>query len=399
MRVALLGAFGINNAGDNLEAIATKIALEKLVNDIEVHIFSPSFDYLPRSDENMGRGYSWTLVNLQKKEFWRRISDFDALIIGGGGLLVPVPEFEPFLLSGKNINLNSLPRTAWNALCSQWTPLNEPSLANWYEKVKTAVEYLDYVSVRSITTKKLLQRIGCPTEKINLVPDPVISLKIKNVKDIQDNLCNRFKINPDMILVGVSVGPELMKHPLNEFMEELSKALNIIQDRGIQVIIFPFGHIYQDDIACKALWMCCQHTLLIEDQLNAIEIWGLISMLDAYITIRYHGVIAALANGIPALALDCYLSNDTTSSKIRDLVCQTGLEEYYFSPMIAICGEAMSRSFLEDPFDRNLSNKIIGHLENLLTPTASKFWGGKQKKQDHDVMEHFKKMATVLELI
>lgn len=404
MKVGLLGAFGINNSGDNLVAIATKRGLEELIKDIDVTIFSPVFSSLAVSPEDMGEGFNWKIANLTDNDFWTKMSNFDALIIGGGGLLVPVPEFEQFLSIGNEIDRCMLPKIAWNAIGSQWSPLHEPELSGWYEKIKNAAEAVDYLSVRSLTTQKLLERVGCPVDKIRLVPDPVINLKINNIKEIQEKLRKKLNINNDIPLIGVSVGPELLKYPLKSFMQELSKALEVIQNNRRQIIIFPFGHIYGDYIACQELWKLSPKSLFIREPLNAIEIWAMVGMLDAYLSVRYHGIIAAIANGIPSLALDCYLSNDTTSSKIRDLICQTNLEGYYYSPMIATCGEAMTRSFLlpesiENYLNRTISSHIIERTENLLTTNSRRIWAATRRSQSNAALDHFEKMARALELI
>jgi polysaccharide pyruvyl transferase WcaK-like protein len=404
MRIGLLGAFGVNNAGDNLEAVAARAALKKVLPRAEISVFSILFS--PATRALMGAaGVSSPEcpvqpVDLMGPDFWRLIIEYDSLIIGGGGLLIPVPEFEPLLMEEVSVNPAQLPKTIWNALGSQWTPLADPQLTEWYAKVRRAAERVDYISVRSQTTRRLLERVGCPPERIHLVPDPVISLKIDNLAEIGNQLRETLGLDRDRPVIGISVGPELTREPLKEFLGHLAGALNQIKTswpRDAQIIIFPFGLMYGDGPACKQLAELCPRSLLVEKPLTALEIWALVSLLDAYLTVRYHGVIAGLAHGVPTLALDCYLANETLGSKLRDLAWQSGLEAYYFSPLMEIGGEPSMRSFAKLPAMGQISRKLTDRIAWLLTAEAQREWKESFKRQEKEVAAHFQRMAQVLD--
>jgi polysaccharide pyruvyl transferase WcaK-like protein len=405
MKIGLLGVFGIRNTGDNLEALATKFLLEKELGQVEVTSFSIGFS--PTALSLLGEQRSGPLeliskpVDLTQKDFWETIYRYDALIIGGGGLLAPIREFEPLLFYGSQIEPARLPKTAWNALGSIWTPLAEKKLSEWYRKVKQATEILDYLSIRSLTTQRLLERVGCPSEKIHLVPSSVIGFTIDSPEPIIAKLQSKFNINRSRPIIGVSIGPELTRPPLKEFFNELARALKQIQNtvqKNSQIIIFPVGEMYGDGLACKMLADLCPDAVLITEPLTPTDIWVLTSMFDVYVTMRYHSVVAAIAQGIPTLALDCYLDNETLGSKLRDLLWQSELEYFYFSPIIEICGEPQFRSFAKIPQNNNISKRIIERVMETLTPESKMQWQNVSQIQKVKVSNHYQMMLRALNL-
>jgi polysaccharide pyruvyl transferase WcaK-like protein len=404
-KIALLGVYGINNTGDNLEALATKSLLEKQLLQAEIKSFSVSFSPMARTllgEQRKGRLECDTLsADLTQKEFWESVSEFDALIIGGGGLLAPIPEFEPLLFSGAHIQPGRLPKTAWNAIGSIWAPLADRKLSEWYLKIKRATEIVDYISIRSLTTQRLLEHVGCPPERINLVPSLVTALTIESVEPIVDEFLSRYNIQSCKPLIGVSVGPELMRPPLKDFMGELAKALgqvkNVIPKDG-KILIFPVGEMYEDAAACKILSDLCPDALLVKENLTPTQIWGIIGKLDAYLSMRYHSIISAIAQGIPTLSLDCYLGNDSLGSKLRDLIWQSGLEQSYFSPIIEICGDPQYRSFAKIPQINNISKRLFERVIDLLVTQSKKQWMEASNNEKTKALNHLDMMIQALKL-
>ncbi|EGD47001.1 hypothetical protein Cpap_1196 [Ruminiclostridium papyrosolvens DSM 2782] len=402
MKIGLLGAYGIDNTGDNLIALATKHAVEELVNDAEITIFYPNFSKLFGNRRGDIVADGWKKVDMMSRGFWEEVSEYQALIIGGGGILLPVPEFEPFLLYGSQIDHSLLPKTAWNAIGTQWIPLAKPKISEWYKKLRTATQLLDYVSVRSATTYRILTHAECPMEKVNLVPDPVINLKFNDSEKVRASLLDKFPIDKNKQIIGVSIGPELTKPPLKDFMIDLARALNYLQKvvhRNIQIVIFPFGLMYGDSQACLQLAELCPDSILLKDVTEAKEIWELVGLMDVYLTVRLHGIVAALSHGIPALALDCYLANDTAGSKLRDFMWESELESYYLSPIISICGDPQMRSFTGTLGARNTYKDILRRIEELLIPENRTIWEKVSQKRKEEIKDYIKDMVGFLDLI
>ncbi|EPR10506.1 polysaccharide pyruvyl transferase family protein [Ruminiclostridium papyrosolvens] len=403
-KIGLLGLFGINNTGDNLEAMATKSLLEKELGDVDISCFSINLSTMARSLLGQQRRGPLECITqpayLLKEEFWESIYDYDALIMGGGGLLVPLPEYDPILLYGSQIKHERLPKTAWNAVGSIWSPLNDKKLSEWYLKIKEATEIIDYTSVRSITTQRLLELAGCATEMINRVPSLVTAMEM-SCPELINEIEVKYNLDKNKYLIGISIGSEITRPPLKQFLEELAKTLNQLQhsiSEGAKIIIFPVGEMYDDGAACKILADLCPDAYLVTEKLTPTQIWLLVGRMDAYLSMRYHSIISAIAQSVPTLALDCYLGNETLGSKLRDLMWESELEEFYFSPIIEICGEPQLRSFAKIPQSNNISKRLTQRITYLLSPETKDRWSAVTKKQKAKALEHLHMMIKSLSL-
>ncbi len=403
-KVGLIGMFGINNAGDNLEAMATKFLLEKQLKDVDISCFSINLSTMSRTLLGKQRMGSLECVTkpayLEKEEFWNTIYDLDALIMGGGGILLPIPECDPILLYGSHINIKRVPKTAWNAVGSNWAPLNDRKLLGWYSKIKEAVDILDYVSIRSITTQRLLERSGCMPEKINRVPSLVTAMELDQ-PELLSELETKYGIHKNQRLIGISIGPEITRNPLDKFINALAKTINEIQtnlSEDYKIIVFPVGEMYGDGAACRMLGELCPDSCVVAKELTATQVWLLIGRLDAYLSMRYHGVVSAIAQSVPTLVLDCYLSNETLGSKLRDLVWDSELEEFYFSPIIEICGDPLFRNFDRVPQTNNISMRLKERIMSLLTPEVKNRWQVVTQKQKAKALDHLQRMIRSLEI-
>ncbi|WP_438433532.1 polysaccharide pyruvyl transferase family protein [Gorillibacterium sp. sgz500922] len=396
MKVAVLGAFGYQNTGDRLIALATKQLLLKRNPDCAVDLYSVR-PYLlssqPVEDEADMRYFSY-----RDKAIFETLQGYDALIIGGGGLLIPIRDFEPFLLIFRNGDAGRLPKAAWSAMGSQYTPTHDPGLSAWYAKVRTAAERLSYVSVRSDTTRRLLLSAGCPAESVRLVPDAVLGYAVPDSGRIQDSLRERYGLPANKRFIAVSVGPELLKPPLDAFLDALSEAIHAWTEAnpGCPVVIVPFGQIYGDRTACAQLAKLVANRVWIDEPLSPEDLWCLIGMAEVYLTVRYHGLIAGIAQGVPTLILDCYLSNRTMSSKLRDLAVHYGLDDFYLSPIIGVCEPPETRSFLDIPGERRLANEIRRRIEGACDRKAE--WARIGARARNEVDRHFDDMWEALGL-
>jgi polysaccharide pyruvyl transferase WcaK-like protein len=58
--------------------------------------------------------------------------------------------------------------------------------------------------------------------------------------------------------------------------------------------------------------------------------------MGLYVGARLHGVLAALAQDVPFLAVDEYFSDEIASSKIRELLVDADLEACWTSPYLPV---------------------------------------------------------------
>ncbi len=317
-RVGFLGASSIDNTGDVIISLATRQAIRARVACEEVACAVDLPHALWRHD--------WTGI--------RRVDpadrdahfadDLDAVIIGGGGILLPLPGFDAFLRHGRA-------RAAWNAVCSQSTPSFDPTLAAFYGGVRTACESAAYVSVRNTTTARLVRRCGF-AGALEIVPDPSIGFSSDPDPAVDRELARQ----GGRPVVGLSVGNALLDPRATRFYTDLLGGLERLAATGaIELVVFPFGRIYGDVELARRAAEAMPHARLIGTGLDAVQLWQLVGKLDLHVCARLHAMLAAYAQGVPFLVCDEYISDTTGTSKIRDFVIDRELEASYLLPHVS----------------------------------------------------------------
>jgi len=313
MRVGALGAFSIANAGDVLLGEASRQAILRQRPDAQVTLFAPAL-------ASPGWRHDWRAVT--PLPAGGVPDDVDALIIGGG-IVNFAPEFRVFQpLAG--------PPAAWNAVCSQSTPFwAAPPEAR--DHLRRACERLRYVSVRNRTTEKLVRGCGF-TGAVAVVPDPAISLDVP----ADDGLLARLGLAPDRFRIGLSLGVAVTDPRAAGFFATLFAGLRALQagPLGAEVVLLPFGEIYRDSAFAEVAAAALPGARRLVG-LDARDTWRLAGTLQVLVATRLHAVLAGVTQGVPLVILDEYLSDQTASSKLRDLVVDLDLEPSYTLPLIS----------------------------------------------------------------
>jgi polysaccharide pyruvyl transferase WcaK-like protein len=318
VRVGVLGAWSIDNPGDALIGWATRRALRVRLPEAEVVAFAPR---LPGGfwghDFSASRGIDGEIVPVPMDDFgWTR--DLDALIVGGGGIVIPEPGFDTFLLDER---WNG-PPAAWNAVCSQSTPAAVVDVDR-RRRVRRACEQLAYVSVRNTTTATFLRQCGFEGP-VAVVPDPAF----------EDPGVVPARALPGFA-VSLSLGATVLNPDATTFYSALFDALDDLTRgaRAATMYLVPFGTVYGDGRAQRAVidrFPGCR----ILSVSGPLETWRSIGGMRLHIGARLHSVVAACTQGIPFLALDEYFTEDAGTSKIRDLMIEAGLEAYCVRPTV-----------------------------------------------------------------
>jgi hypothetical protein len=318
-RIGFLGAYSIDNAGDVLVGLATRRAVAARVACEEV-VLAPD---LPephfRHDFGVERGGGAPIRRVAPGAATDWSDDLDALVIGGGGILSLDPAFDPVLRWGR-------PPAAWNAVGAQAAPWYVPALAERYAAVRAAATRLRYLSVRDRATARFLAGVGVERE-IAVVPDPTIGLESPPAPTLRAEA----GIAPGRPVIGVSVGSAIRDRRAAGFFRALLAAL-----RGLpaDLLLFPFGGIYGDDISLEIAAPALPRAVRFPRRPAPLELWSLVGQLDLYVCARFHGMLAAYAQGVPFLVADEYLGDVTATSKVREFIVDRGLEERYLCPYL-----------------------------------------------------------------
>jgi hypothetical protein len=357
-RIGFLGAYSIDNPGDRLIGYATREEVRRLLPHMTPIMLSPALPDPPfRHDLSPAQGLGADVVQVPLRGWaWARDLGLDALVIGGGGLLLLHPAFRPFLPAAPPDG-PGVP-AAWNALCSQGQPWYLAAHAADYQAVAACCQHLRYVSVRNQTTLRFVRRCGF-AGPVQVVPDPALLLGAADMPDAlpiadrydaeADEALRRAGVPPGRastggrLLVGVSLGGALRDPRAGAFFDDLFAALSQLQAAGAQVLFFSFGGIYGDAAHARAaaarLPGARSVDLAIDPEgdarLSPLGLFRLIGRLDLAIVTRLHAMYAAYAQDVPFLVLDEYLTDEIASSKIREFIADEGLEPLYLCPFLA----------------------------------------------------------------
>ena len=331
-RIGFLGAYSIDNAGDALVGYATRQAIRARLPDATQIVYAPAFPHaLWQHAWDAERGIDSEIVAVPADDTLDWAADLDALVIGGGGIINLDPAFRPFLL-GRAERFTGA--AAWNAVCSQNQPWYAGAYAEAYDAVRACCERLRYVAVRNRTTLAFVRRCGYSGE-VHLVPDPALALAAPPAIDARvDAIVDELGLPRDRLLVGISLGPSLHDARTAAFYRELFAALAALSDLAPQFVVFPFSHIQGDDAVAETVAKQLPGAITIRRRLAPLELWRLVGRMRVYFGCRYHAMLAALAQNVPFVVLDEYLSDAVASSKTRELVADLGLEPHYLCPWL-----------------------------------------------------------------
>ncbi len=342
-RIGLLGAFSIDNPGDVAIGLAVRRALGRLVPEAELRLFAPR---LPGAfwghDFSGARGLDVEVLPVPAVDGpldWAR--PLDALVIGGGGLIIPERGFDPFLLGDPHAWRDCRVRAAWNAVCAQGGAWDSPGRAAWCAKVRECCERLAHVSVRNPSTADFLRRIGFAGE-IGVVPDCAFGLDLGPRPDAEgdplDALLRRSGLDPAKRRIGLTVGSPLADPCARPFFRRLFASLGrLAREPGFgpaEVVLFPFGTVYGDAHLLAFAGEALPGAKRIAERLAPLDAWRLVGRMDLYVANRLYGMIAALVQNVPFLVLDEYLRPPAATSKVRDLAVEAGLEPHYVCPRL-----------------------------------------------------------------
>lgn len=390
-RIGFLGAYSIDNPGDRLIGHATREEVRRLLPHMEPITFSPALPDPPfHHDFSPAQSLGAEVVPIPLQG-WDWAKGLDALVIGGGGLLLLHPAFRPFLPGPPQHLQGPAVPAAWNALCSQGQPWYLAAHAQDYQAVAACCQNLRYVSVRNQTTLRFVRRCGFPGP-VQVVPDPALLLGAADMPDALP-IADRFdaeadealqragvtpRPGPGRLLIGASLGGALRDPRASAFFDDLFAALAQLQAAGAQVLLFPFGEIYKDAAHTRAALARLPGAHLIDldpdHRLSPLGLFRLIGRLDLAIVTRLHAMFAAYAQDVPFLVLDEYLTDEVASSKIREFIADEGLEPLYLCPFLSQKPSRKLAAVLQSlgafsfrPGVTALRRRVRAHFRDMLT--------------------------------
>jgi len=375
----LYGAFDRYNYGDNLMPIIFQKYIEKYYPDLLLQF---EIEYAGISHSNLEKYLCLKTKSIKKVA--KHLTKDSAIIVIGGEVLGATNDIlhlhmqktslthkiikkfkQKFPLSYKLylnscystpwdypfvINKNLLPdgvKVIYNTVGGRLNPKNNEV----YSKIRKRIFSSDYFSVRDSRTFKDLTELDKPV----LSPDSVFLLP-----DVIDLNFIETNIRPDVKLFGENhrqyvfqVAPNKLDCTLDILIDQITQ---LSKNDKSKVVLLPIGYASGHDdmhILKKINNAIPKETILLND-LNLWEILYIIKNCKAFIGTSLHGVITAMAYGIPHFGINKNISK-----------LDAFLSEWSFEPYNH-CYNAANISDLPDYINLKCNKDLLLNAEKLI---------------------------------
>jgi polysaccharide pyruvyl transferase CsaB len=293
-KVALSGYYGFQNIGD--EAILYSIIQAlKLQTDCDITVFS-------NNPEQTSKTYGvkaldrWNFMKL-----FNGLKNNEILISGGGSLLQDVTGLRSLLYYLGVIYFAKLLRKKVFFYAQGIGPINTSIGQHIMKWVGNKV---DLISVRDESSKKILEKMGVTKPEIRLTVDPVIGINKEQI-DIEPGMkvLKEAGISTNEVpVIGVSVREW---HNPDNYKKVIALVCDKLIEEGYKVMFIPFH--FPGDIAPSRetikFMKYADKAILLKNQVNVEEMFGILSCLHLLIGMRLHSLIMAAVMGVPIVGI------------------------------------------------------------------------------------------------
>ncbi|MDP9266862.1 MAG: polysaccharide pyruvyl transferase family protein [Acidobacteriota bacterium] len=169
MQIALWNSSGLNNIGDRLIDEVTRSQIALRLPSANFRTYSPWPNPANRTE----------LLLIDRDGRWSEEGSADAIVIGGGAVLIGPPFRHPglqtFFLGASPALFKDTCPIIWNAVCSD-TEFQAALYPTYAAYVCNAAKRVNWRTVRNKRTLEHLRNCGVPGN-VTVVPDPVVLLK------------------------------------------------------------------------------------------------------------------------------------------------------------------------------------------------------------------------------
>lgn len=298
-RILLSGYFGFNNLGDEAILASMVKMINNQVPELKVTVLTD------KVEETKKKYDTETVYRYNLFEIAAEMRRGDIFISGGGSLLQDVTGIKsiPYYLG--LIFLAQLFGMKTIFFAQGVGPIN----SNFYRfLIKKVLKNVDFLSVRDLDSKLLLEEIGIDKKQIQIIDDPVYGLNTR--KDYK---------NIDKKKVGVAV----RSWKDDKYLESLADFLNyLIKKEEVIITIIPFHKDEDIDVGYRLKKMLYTDPEIKEYSDDLAEINNLFSSFDIFVGVRLHSLIFSAINCTPFIAI-------SYDPKVESLI-----KEMNYQPMI-----------------------------------------------------------------
>ncbi|MEF3305145.1 polysaccharide pyruvyl transferase CsaB [Paenibacillus sp. GYB003] len=346
-RIVLSGYYGFGNSGDEAVLQSILIALREEGERQGVKVEPVVLSIRPEQTAAM-YGVE-TAHRMRFAEVSRALRECDGLISGGGSLLQDATGIKtiPYYLAV--LAMAQFYRKPTFIYAQGIGPVRRPL---FYPFIRTIFNKCRYISVRDDESAALLSRMGIDRSRIEVVPDPVMGLDLKE---------GTFRSNRSRPVVGVSV--RFWNKDRSE-LDGIAASLRLIaEQRPVSIRLLPF-HLPDDTDASRYVIDRVgslpggSDIGIKEEAVHPQQMLAEVNDCDLLIGMRLHSLIYAATRHVPLIGI-------SYDPKIDQFLHRLGLtvaaSTERFDPDV-VAREALH--YLDDPEGwRQETNNAIGRLQ------------------------------------
>lgn len=296
IKIAFFSFADIDNFGDILFSHIFKMEMEKRIKQIQIDFYSPSscriegIDYHSYSKERIKQNH------------------YDALIVFGGEVvhLYDDRTWKP-IYDKRHLKIDSeLP----SDIIFDWVDIPKPFKA-WvsvgvrpienqfdYQKISRAIDSLDYLSVRGIISKKILEGLNLQynNTKIEVTPDMGwLFPDLLTIKNIKGKLYKKLVHSANYLVFQIN-------NITIQEAEEIAKYLRHFKEsHDIDIVLLPIIRPWEDFKYLKLIFdFFPKDFRLLDNNLSILELADILVHAKIVLSSSLHANITALAVGKPA---------------------------------------------------------------------------------------------------
>jgi hypothetical protein len=365
MRIALWNGSGLDNHGDRLLDQVNRVELSRRLPSAAFETFCP-----------WSEGPDCKRLRVDTDGRWCGEGAFDAIVIGGGALLMGPPFSHPgmqsFFLGPYPERFRDKCFVSWNAVCSG-SQFASSLLASWKEYVQAAARRIDFASVRNTRTREFLMQCEV-AEAPTVVGDPVVLMREPRTRRSRvrgrrlgiavarpafpeeflramgnSAVADLVGANPAVVRIAPGVGPE--DYDELRYAQQLAALVQpMVKDHEVEIAVIP--NVYGDEkpagLLANLLGDTCRTVTVLQKEGKRLMTW--IESLDCLVASRLHYCVLALAAGTPVVALDPYYSNVLGTSKLCEFMTAGPGRDCWMPLTAALEGEPALPRLVERAF-------------------------------------------------
>ena len=287
-RILMSGYYGFNNSGD--EAILTTIYENICKMDKNIHI-----TVLSRDPKETAQKYGFKDV-VSRFDFFKvlyEIKKCDILLSGGGSLLQDTTSTRSLMYYLFIIEWAKIMRKKVMLYANGIGPVSRDHNR---KMVKRVVSKADIITLREEDSKKELEAMGIPGDRLFVTADPVFTMS-SVTEERAERLIFEAGIPSDKGLIGISV--RNWKND-EDFIQKFADICDRIHDEFDKNIVFIVMHNPNDkDISECVMSMMKNKAYILDKNYSPKEIMGMIGKMDLILSMRLHTLIFATKQRVP----------------------------------------------------------------------------------------------------